>query len=62
MACLGEGEADQVRLALGAADRERDNAGGTFAEELHDEIGGEYSWDAARHAMCAATALELRPL
>jgi transcriptional regulator with XRE-family HTH domain len=57
MACLGEGEADRVRLALGAADRERDNAGGTFAEELHDEIGGEYSWDAARHAMCAATAL-----
>jgi hypothetical protein len=55
LACLGK--ADEVSLALAAADQERDKAGGPYAEELHDEIGGEYSWDAARHAMCAATAL-----
>jgi len=53
-ACLREG--DQVRLELAAADQERDNAD-ACPEELHDEIGGEYSWGAAGHAMCAATAL-----
>jgi hypothetical protein len=51
------GAEDRVRSELAAADRAQDESGGAYAEELHDGIGGEYSWDNARHAMCAATAL-----
>jgi len=51
------GAVDRVRSELAAADRAQDEAGDAYREELHDEIGGEYSWDKARHAMCAATAL-----
>ena len=51
------GAVDRVRSELAAADRAQDEAGDAYREELHDEIGGEYGWDKARHAMCAATAL-----
>jgi hypothetical protein len=51
------GATDRVRSELAAADQAQDESGGSYAEELHDEIGGEYGWDRARHAMCAATAL-----
>ena len=51
------GAVDRVRSELAAADRAQDETGDACAEELHDEIGGEYGWDRARHAMCAATAL-----
>ena len=51
------GAEDRVRSELAAADRAQDESGGAHAEELHDGIGGEYGWDKARHAMCAATAL-----
>ncbi len=51
------GAVDRVRSELAAADRAQDEAGDAYPEELHDEIGGEYGWDKARHAMCAATAL-----
>jgi hypothetical protein len=51
------GATDRVSQELAAADRAQDESGGVHAEELHDEIGGEYGWDRARHAMCAATAL-----
>lgn len=51
------GAEERVRSELAAADRARDESGGAYAEELHDGIGGEYGWDKARHAMCAATAL-----
>ena len=51
------GATDRVRSELAAADQAQEEAGGAHAEELHDEIGGEYGWDKARHAMCASTAL-----
>jgi transcriptional regulator with XRE-family HTH domain len=52
-----QGAMDKVRAELAAADEALDQAGGRNAEVLHDEIGGEYGWGQARHAMCAATAL-----
>jgi transcriptional regulator with XRE-family HTH domain len=55
-ACLGA--VDRTAAEISNADRARDEArAGHCREQLHDEIGGEYSWDGARHAMCAATAL-----
>ena len=51
------GAMDRVRAELAAADQALGQAGGLNAEILHDEIGGEYGWGQARHAMCAATAL-----
>jgi hypothetical protein len=51
------GAEDRVSSELAAADRAQEESGGAYAEELHDEVGGEYGWDKARHAMCAATAL-----
>jgi hypothetical protein len=53
------GAQDQARGALAAADRERDRIGDVGAEELHDEIGGEFGWGPARQAMCSASALLL---
>jgi transcriptional regulator with XRE-family HTH domain len=51
------GASDRVRTELASADQALDQAGGSNAESLHDEIAGEYGWSQARHAMCAATAL-----
>jgi tetratricopeptide (TPR) repeat protein len=48
---------DRVRAELAFADQALTQAGGPNAEMLHDEIAGEYGWNQARHAMCAATAL-----
>ena len=53
------GAQDQARDALAAADHERDRIGDAGAEELHDEIGGEFGWGPARQAMCSASALLL---
>lgn len=51
------GATNVVRTELASADKALDQASDSNAEELHDEIAGEYSWGPARHAMCAATAL-----
>jgi tetratricopeptide (TPR) repeat protein/transcriptional regulator with XRE-family HTH domain len=51
------GAADRVQAELASADEALGQAGGPNAEILHDEIAGEYGWNQARHAMCAATAL-----
>jgi hypothetical protein len=51
------GATGRVRAELASAERALGQAGGLHAEILHDEIGGEYGWGPARHAMCAATAL-----
>jgi hypothetical protein len=50
------GDPGQVQEELAAADHARNCAGG---DDLHDKIGGEFGWGAARHAMCAGTALLL---
>jgi tetratricopeptide (TPR) repeat protein/transcriptional regulator with XRE-family HTH domain len=51
------GAIETVHAELASADQALGQAGGLNAEVLHDEIAGEYSWNQARHAMCAATAL-----
>jgi hypothetical protein len=51
------GATGRVRAELASADQALGQAGGLNAEILHDEIAGEYGWNPARHAMCAATAL-----
>lgn len=49
------GDLAEVTSAVQRADDLLAVSGGS--EELHDQIGGEFAWGAARNSMCAGTAL-----
>src|SRR6266545_966186 len=49
---MGPTTADRVNTALSAADTERETG---LGDELHDELGGHFSFSRARQARCNAT-------
>ncbi|MEV6527450.1 hypothetical protein AB0M43_36550 [Longispora sp. NPDC051575] len=49
------GDVGRTGSSLQAADLALEQATGEL--ELHEQIGGEFGWDLARHAACAGTAL-----
>jgi len=52
-AYLGPTTTDRVNTAMSAAAAERETG---LGDELHDELGGHFSFDRARQARCNATA------